>query len=42
VEIRSDSGTTFNVKPKMKALEIDEKTRDAILSGRYDQVMHCC
>jgi len=38
VEIPSDSGITFNVKPKMKALEIAEKTRDAILSGRYDQV----
>jgi len=38
VEIPSDSGITFNVQPKMKALEIAERTRDAILSGRYDQV----
>ncbi|KAI3732559.1 hypothetical protein L1987_63765 [Smallanthus sonchifolius] len=38
VEIPSDSGITFNVQPKMKALEIGEKTRDAILSGRFDQV----
>ncbi|XP_076895985.1 2,3-bisphosphoglycerate-independent phosphoglycerate mutase-like [Bidens hawaiensis] len=37
-EIPSDSGITFNVKPKMKALEIGEKARDAILSGRFDQV----
>lgn len=38
VEIPSDSGITFNVQPLMKALEIGEKTRDAILSGRFDQV----
>ncbi|KAL5720752.1 phosphoglycerate mutase (2,3-diphosphoglycerate-independent) [Ranunculus cassubicifolius] len=38
VEIPSDSGITFNVQPKMKALEIGEKARDAILSGRFDQV----
>nr|GEU52959.1 2,3-bisphosphoglycerate-independent phosphoglycerate mutase [Tanacetum cinerariifolium] len=38
VEIPSDSGITFNVQPKMKALEIGEKTRDAILSGKFDQV----
>ncbi|XP_056172492.1 2,3-bisphosphoglycerate-independent phosphoglycerate mutase [Syzygium oleosum] len=38
VEIPSDSGITFNVKPKMKALEIAEKARDAILSGKFDQV----
>lgn len=38
VEIPSDSGITFNVQPKMKALEIAERTRDAILSGRFDQV----
>ncbi|XP_075498282.1 2,3-bisphosphoglycerate-independent phosphoglycerate mutase-like [Primulina tabacum] len=38
VEIPSDSGITFNVKPKMKALEISEKARDAILSRKYDQV----
>ncbi|TKW41518.1 hypothetical protein SEVIR_1G321801v4 [Setaria viridis] len=34
VEIPSDSGITFNVAPKMKALEIAEKARDTILSGR--------
>ncbi|GMP51880.1 hypothetical protein CsSME_00017937 [Camellia sinensis var. sinensis] len=38
VEIPSDSGITFNVKPKMKALEISEKARDAILSRKYLQV----
>jgi 2,3-bisphosphoglycerate-independent phosphoglycerate mutase len=38
LEIPSDSGITFNVQPKMKALEIAEKTRDAILSGKFDQV----
>lgn len=38
VEIPSDSGITFNEQPKMKALEIAEKTRDAILSGKFDQV----
>ncbi|PWA49902.1 phosphoglycerate mutase, 2,3-bisphosphoglycerate-independent [Artemisia annua] len=38
VEIPSDSSITFNVQPKMKALEIGEKTRDAILSGKFDQV----
>ncbi|XP_024968237.1 2,3-bisphosphoglycerate-independent phosphoglycerate mutase-like [Cynara cardunculus var. scolymus] len=38
VEIPSDSGITFNVKPKMKSLEIGEKARDAILSGKFDQV----
>ncbi|KAB1224705.1 2,3-bisphosphoglycerate-independent phosphoglycerate mutase [Morella rubra] len=38
VEIPSDSGITFNVQPKMKALEIAEKAREAILSGKFDQV----
>ncbi|KAK2967747.1 hypothetical protein RJ640_000661 [Escallonia rubra] len=38
VEIPSDSGITFNVKPKMKALEIAEKARDAILSRKFEQV----
>ena len=38
VEIPSDQGITFDVKPKMKALEIGEKARDAILSRKYDQV----
>ena len=40
VEIPSDSGITFNVQPKMKALEIGEKARDAILSRKFDQVIH--
>ncbi|XP_042476094.1 2,3-bisphosphoglycerate-independent phosphoglycerate mutase [Macadamia integrifolia] len=38
VEIPSDSGITFNVQPKMKALQIAEKARDAILSGKFEQV----
>lgn len=38
VEIPSDSGITFNVQPKMKALEIGQKARDAILSRKFDQV----
>ncbi|OMO96356.1 Phosphoglycerate mutase, 2,3-bisphosphoglycerate-independent [Corchorus olitorius] len=38
VEIPSDVGITFNVKPNMKALEIGEKARDAILSRKFDQV----
>nr|DAD38534.1 TPA_asm: hypothetical protein HUJ06_012856 [Nelumbo nucifera] len=38
VEIPSDRGITFNVQPKMKALEIAEKARDAILSGKFHQV----
>nr|AAM61601.1 putative 2,3-bisphosphoglycerate-independent phosphoglycerate mutase [Arabidopsis thaliana] len=38
VEIPSDSGISFNVQPKMKALEIAEKARNAILSGKFDQV----
>ncbi|KAG8078296.1 hypothetical protein GUJ93_ZPchr0007g3718 [Zizania palustris] len=38
VEVPSDSGITFNVKPNMKALEIAEKARNAILSGKFDQV----
>ncbi|KAF7845179.1 2,3-bisphosphoglycerate-independent phosphoglycerate mutase [Senna tora] len=38
VEIPSDSGITFNVQPKMKALQIAEKARDAILSKKFDQV----
>jgi 2,3-bisphosphoglycerate-independent phosphoglycerate mutase len=39
VEIPSDQGITFDVQPKMKALEIGEKARDAILSGKYNQVI---
>ncbi|XP_023544507.1 2,3-bisphosphoglycerate-independent phosphoglycerate mutase-like [Cucurbita pepo subsp. pepo] len=38
VEIPSDSGITFNVQPKMKAVEIAEKARDAILSRKFHQV----
>lgn len=38
VEIPSDSGITFNVKPKMKAMEIAERAKTAILSGKFDQV----
>ncbi|KAK3018229.1 hypothetical protein RJ639_002763 [Escallonia herrerae] len=38
VEIPSDSGISFNVKPKVKAEEIVEKARDAILSGKFHQV----
>lgn len=38
VEIPSDFGITFNEKPKMKALEIAEKARDAILSRKFHQV----
>lgn len=38
VEIPSDSGITFNVQPKMKALEIAEKAREAILSRKFHQV----
>ncbi|MCO5604563.1 hypothetical protein L7F22_058731 [Adiantum nelumboides] len=38
MEIQSDQGITFNEKPSMKALQIGERARDAILSGKYDQV----
>ncbi|KAA8517601.1 hypothetical protein F0562_015075 [Nyssa sinensis] len=38
VEIPSDIGITFNVQPKMKAFEIAEKARDAILSRKFHQV----
>ncbi|KZV27311.1 2,3-bisphosphoglycerate-independent phosphoglycerate mutase-like [Dorcoceras hygrometricum] len=38
VEIPSDTGITFNERPKMKALEIAEKARDAILSRKFDHV----
>ncbi|KAH6788667.1 Phosphoglycerate mutase [Perilla frutescens var. frutescens] len=38
IEIPSDIGISFNAKPKMKALEIAEKARDAILSSKFDQV----
>lgn len=39
VEIPSDVGITFNVQPKMKAIEIAEKAREAILSRKFDQVI---
>lgn len=38
VEIPSDVGITFNVQPKMKALEIAERAKKAILSRRFHQV----
>ncbi|PRQ43305.1 2,3-bisphosphoglycerate-independent phosphoglycerate mutase [Rosa chinensis] len=38
VEIPSDSGISFNVQPKMKALELAENARDAILSKKFEQV----
>ncbi|XP_073113622.1 2,3-bisphosphoglycerate-independent phosphoglycerate mutase-like isoform X1 [Elaeis guineensis] len=38
VEIPSDTGISFNVQPKMKALEIAEKATDAILSHKFHQV----
>ncbi|OEL21308.1 2,3-bisphosphoglycerate-independent phosphoglycerate mutase [Dichanthelium oligosanthes] len=37
-EIPSDISIPFNVQPKMKALEIAQKARDAILSRKFDQV----
>uniref|UniRef100_A0A0D9VTL7 phosphoglycerate mutase (2,3-diphosphoglycerate-independent) n=1 Tax=Leersia perrieri TaxID=77586 RepID=A0A0D9VTL7_9ORYZ len=37
-EIPSDIGIPFNEQPKMKAVEIAEKARDAILSRKFDQV----
>ncbi|CAD6203519.1 unnamed protein product [Miscanthus lutarioriparius] len=37
-EIPSDIGIPFNVQPKMKALEIAHKARDAILSRKFDLV----
>lgn len=40
MEVPSDSGITFNVQPKMKAVEIAEKARDAILSGKFQQVIN--
>ncbi|KAE8729750.1 2,3-bisphosphoglycerate-independent phosphoglycerate mutase [Hibiscus syriacus] len=38
VEIPSDIGITFNVQPKMKALEFAKKARDAILRRKFDHV----
>lgn len=40
MEIPSDVGITFNVQPKMKAVEIAEKAREAILSGKFHQVIN--
>lgn len=40
IEIPSDKGIPFNEKPEMKAIAIAEKARDAIISGKWDQV-HC-
>uniref|UniRef100_A0ACD5WZT2 Uncharacterized protein n=1 Tax=Avena sativa TaxID=4498 RepID=A0ACD5WZT2_AVESA len=37
-EIPSDIGIPFNEQPKMKAVEVADKAKDAILSGKYDQV----
>ena len=39
-EIPSDIGIPFNEQPKMKAVEIAKKTRDAILSRKFDQVFN--
>lgn len=38
VEVPSDQGISFDKKPRMKAAEIAEKARDAILSGKFDEV----
>ena len=38
IEIPSDKGIPFNEKPEMKAIAIAEKARDAIISGKWDQV----
>ena len=38
-EIPSDTGIPFNEQPKMKAVEVAEKAKDAILSGKFDQVL---
>ncbi|XP_051115478.1 2,3-bisphosphoglycerate-independent phosphoglycerate mutase-like isoform X2 [Andrographis paniculata] len=38
VEIPSDSGISFDVQPKMKALEIAQKAKEAILSRKFDEV----
>ncbi|THU46390.1 hypothetical protein C4D60_Mb09t04430 [Musa balbisiana] len=40
VEIPSDMGISFNVQPKMKALEIAERARHAILSGKFHQLIN--
>ncbi|CAK9219035.1 unnamed protein product [Sphagnum troendelagicum] len=38
VEIPSDQGISFNVKPEMKAIAIAEKACEALHSGKWDQV----
>ncbi|CAM6037066.1 unnamed protein product [Sphagnum compactum] len=38
VQIPSDVGIAFNMKPEMKAIAIAEKARDALASGKWDQV----
>ncbi len=40
VEIPSDQGISFNVKPEMKAMAIAEKACEALHSGKWDQVSH--
>lgn len=39
-EIPSDQGITFNQKPEMKAQLIAERAKEALLSGKYDQVQN--
>lgn len=39
MEIPSDVGITFNVQPKMKAVEIAERAKKAILSRKFHQVI---
>lgn len=38
VQIPSDVRIAFNMKPEMKAIAIAEKARDALASGKWDQV----
>ncbi|KAL5779730.1 hypothetical protein ACOSQ2_010467 [Xanthoceras sorbifolium] len=38
VEISSDVGITFNQEPKMKALEISNKAKKAIICRKFDQI----
>jgi hypothetical protein len=40
VEIPSDQGISFNLKPEMKAMAIAEKACEALHSGKWDQVSH--
>jgi bisphosphoglycerate-independent phosphoglycerate mutase (AlkP superfamily) len=39
IEIPSDQGISFNVKPEMKAIAIAEKACEALHSGKWDQVI---